>query len=133
MKKSLRTSVIATRDILSIEERYQKSELIKKRLLDLKEFREALSILFYVATKSEVQTEDMIRQAIKQGKRVLVPVTDSKNKRLFISELHDFDLELVKGAYDILEPAKTYQRLVPLDEVEMIIVPGWYLICMVTG
>jgi len=124
MKKSLRTSVLAMRDMLGIEERCQKSTLIKEMLFGLNEFHSSSNILFYVATKSEVQTEDMIRQAIKQGKRALVPITDAENKRLLISELHDFDLELEKGAYGILEPTKIYQRLVPLDEVEMIIVPG---------
>jgi len=110
--------------MLGIEERCQKSTLIKEMLFGLNEFHSSSNILFYVATKSEVQTEDMIRQAIKQGKRALVPITDAENKRLLISELHDFDLELEKGAYGILEPTKIYQRLVPLDEVEIIIVPG---------
>lgn len=124
MKKSLRTSVLAKRDRLSIKERCQRSGLIKEKLFGLNEFHSSSNIMFYIATKSEVQTEDMIKEAIKQGKMVLVPVTDSKNKKLFISELHDFDLELVSGAYGILEPAKIYQRLVSLDEVEMIVVPG---------
>ncbi len=124
MKKSLRTSILARRNTLSHEERYQKSMLITRKLFDLEEFHKLSSILFYVAARSEVQTEDMIKQAIKQGKRVLVPITDTENKRLFISELHDFDIELAKGAYGIMEPMEIYQRFVSLSEVEMIIVPG---------
>lgn len=124
MKKTLRTSILAKRDILSLEERCQKSISIAEKLFDLEEFHKSSSILFYVAARSEVQTEDLIRQAIKQGKRVLVPVTDVENKRLLVSELHDFDLELGKGAYGIMEPVEIYRRFVPLSEVEMIIVPG---------
>jgi 5-formyltetrahydrofolate cyclo-ligase len=124
MKKSLRTSILYIRNALSLEERYQKSMLIAEKLFGLEEFHKSSSILFYVAARSEVQTEEMIKQAIKQGKRVFVPITDTVNKRLLVSELHDFDTELAKGAYSIMEPKKIYQRLVPLSEVEMIIVPG---------
>ncbi|MBU0700809.1 5-formyltetrahydrofolate cyclo-ligase [bacterium] len=124
MKKHLRASILSIRNTLSPEERCLKSELIAKRLFDLEEFHKSSNILFYVAARSEVQTEGMIRQAIKQGKRVLVPVTDTENKRLFASELHDFDIELAPGAYGIMEPIEIYQRFVALDEVEMIIVPG---------
>ncbi|MBI4777353.1 5-formyltetrahydrofolate cyclo-ligase [Candidatus Desantisbacteria bacterium] len=124
MKKSLRTSILSIRNALSHEERCQKSMLIAEKLFCLEKFHESSSILFYVATRSEVQTEGMIKQAIQQGKRVFVPVTDIGNKRLLVSELHDFDIELAKGAYGILEPMEIYQRFVPLSEVETIIVPG---------
>ncbi|MEK7275570.1 MAG: 5-formyltetrahydrofolate cyclo-ligase [Candidatus Desantisbacteria bacterium] len=124
MKKSLRNSILSIRNTLSPEERCQKSGLIAKNLFGLEEFNKLSSILFYVAARSEVQTEGIIRQAIKQGKRVFLPVTDIENKRLLISELHDFDIELAKGGYGIMEPMEIYQRFVSLSEVEMIIVPG---------
>ncbi|MDI6781315.1 MAG: 5-formyltetrahydrofolate cyclo-ligase [bacterium] len=124
MKKSLRTSILSIRNTLNPEERMKKSRLIAGKLFGLEEFHKSSSILFYVAARSEVQTEGMIKQAIKQGKRVFVPVADIENKRLFVSELYDFDVELVKGAYGIMEPMRIYQRFVPLSEVEMVIVPG---------
>jgi 5-formyltetrahydrofolate cyclo-ligase len=124
MKNILRDTILSRRNSIPEEQRKEKSVLIKEQLFNLEEYHKANNILFYVSTKSEVLTEDMIKESINKGKKVFVPITDITTKQLIISELHDFDTELAPSTYGILEPKKIYHRIVSIDNIDMVIVPG---------
>ncbi|MCK4902927.1 MAG: hypothetical protein KAS76_06155, partial [Thermoplasmatales archaeon] len=49
MKNSLRRYLIKNRKKISKNEVLEKSELIKNRLFEMKDFQQALTILFYVS------------------------------------------------------------------------------------
>lgn len=123
-KETIRKRILSLRDSQTEEEMRSKSELILKRLFNLPEFKKAKTILFYVAIRSEVRTEQMIKQALKQGERVVVPISDVKERKLILSELKDFDGELELGTFNILEPKKEFFRPVSPEEIDLIIVPG---------
>jgi 5-formyltetrahydrofolate cyclo-ligase len=123
-KKSVRERLKSFRLSLSEKEVSAKSSQIQKLLFSLPEFQRAKTICFYVAKGNEVQTECMIKESIKQGKHVLVPITDKKSGRLVLSELSDYDAELEPGAFGVLEPKPACRRIVPATQVELIIVPG---------
>ncbi len=55
-------------------QRLRKSRLIKEKLFRLAEFKKAEYVMFYIATDKEVQTDFMIAEARKIGKKVVVPV-----------------------------------------------------------
>jgi len=122
-KEEIRKRILSLRDSQTEEEMRSKSELIQKRLFNLPEFKKAKTIMFYVAMGSEVRTEQMIKQALKQGKRVVVPISDVKKRKLILSELKDFD-ELKPGTFNILEPKKEFIRPVSAEEIDLVIVPG---------
>lgn len=124
MKDWLRKELLSKRDGLSEEEIEAKSEMIKKRLFGLKEFKEARFIFFYAAFRNEVRTENMIKEALQSGKRVALPVVSKKRDRLLISELKDYDKELAPGFYNIPEQKEKYQRLKLLNEIDLVILPG---------
>jgi 5-formyltetrahydrofolate cyclo-ligase len=111
---------------LSRDEVLRKSALIKKSLFGLPEFARARTIAFYVAKKSnnEVETEEMIRESLAVGKRVLVPVVDKASGKILFHELQDYDSELSPGAYGIPEPKPACRRIVRASESEVVIVPG---------
>lgn len=123
-KENIRKKILSLRESLTEEEMKLKSELIQKRLFNLPEFKKAKTILFYVSTRNEVKTERMIKSALKQGKRVVIPLSDMKERKLILSELKDFDNELEGGTFNILEPKKEFFRLVSPEEIDFIIVPG---------
>ena len=79
MKNSLRRYLIKNRKKISKNEVLEKSELIKNRLFEMKDFQQALTILFYVSYDNEVYTRDMIKESIKLGKNVIVPKSDKEN------------------------------------------------------
>ncbi len=122
-KKSLRNKILAKRSELSEEAIREKSRRIRKRLLELAEFKRAEIVMFYVAKDKEVRTEGMIRESLKMGKRVAVPLSKVEERDLIPLLLTDYG-ELVPGAYGILEPGEEYRRPVPRENIGLIIVPG---------
>jgi len=66
----------------------------------------------------------MIKDAIKQGKRVAVPVIRKESREMIPSLLHDFDTELKSGPYGVRHPKEEYIRPIPLDTIDLVIVPG---------
>lgn len=79
--------------------------------------------MFYVAKGNEVRTENMIKESIRMGKKVAVPVM-MKERTLSPSLLTDYDTELMPKDFKILEPKEEYLRLMPPEEIEVVIVPG---------
>jgi len=121
MKNSLCGDLIENRKKISKSEVLEKSELIKNRLFEMKDFQQALTILFYVSYDNEVYTHDMIKESIKLGKNVIVPKSDKENRKLILSKLNNWE-DLVKGAYGILEPKEIDP--ISIDKIDLIIVPG---------
>ena len=104
-KAVIRQVILQLRDALDPQERASHSLLIKEALFKLPQFLAARTVMFYVSFRSEVETHDMIREALASGKTVVVPVTDMKNKRLALSRLEDFDKDLAPGIWGIPEPS----------------------------
>lgn len=122
-KKRLRKEILAKRNRLSEETVAEKSRKIKETLFELPGFKQAKTVMFYVAKDKEVRTEEMIRESLKMGKRVAVPISKAEERDLVPSLLIDYG-ELVPGTYGILEPREEGHRPVPLENIELIVVPG---------
>ncbi|HID28925.1 MAG TPA: 5-formyltetrahydrofolate cyclo-ligase [Desulfobacterales bacterium] len=125
-KKIIREKFKSLRMHLSQEEVLSKSNSIKKLFFKLPEFEKAETIAFYVAKRAsrEVETEAMIKESLKMGKRVLVPVVNKLARKILFSELRDYDSELAPGAFDILEPKPSCRRPVPAHESDLVLIPG---------
>jgi len=123
-KEKTRKQILLQLRSQNIEGRTAKSEEIKRRLFNDKDFQAAETIMFYVSKDYEVDTRRMIGEALALGKRVVVPVTDRVNKDLILSEINNPEAELQKGAFGIDEPKKECIRTVSVKDIDMIIVPG---------
>lgn len=123
MKEKLRKIMMKKRNNLSKSEVLEKSNRIKKRLFEMSNFKKVHTVLFYISYDNEVYTHDMIKESLSNGKHVIVPLTDKKNRRLILSELNNWD-ELAPGAYNILEPKREHVHEVAVDTVDLILVPG---------
>ena len=124
-KETLREEIKNNREKLSREEVEEKSKSIKEKLFSLPEFQSASTVAFYAALKksNEVETEEMIKDALNLGKRVLVPITDLVENKIVLSEIKRFD-DLAPGAFDILEPVAELRKILPYEAVRFAIVPG---------
>jgi 5-formyltetrahydrofolate cyclo-ligase len=120
LKKEIRKKVLAERDRMPPSQRSAKSREIEGRLFSLPEFKSARAILFFASFRSEVETVTMIRRALGDGKRVILPKVKGKELELF--EIGNFDKEVSPGAWGILEPCEIAP--VKRDELDIIIVPG---------
>ncbi len=123
-KNFLRRRILKRLNEQSAYERARKSLEIKKGLFALEEFKSAKTVMFYVSKDGEVDTIQMIKDTLRMGKRVAVPVTKVEKKELIASQILDLEKELTRGPYGILEPKSGYVRPVPIEKIDLIVVPG---------
>src|SRR4030067_1888749 len=124
LKKEIRHQVLSRRDSLSTDERINLSRKICNNLLSLEEFKKAKTVHFFLTTRSEVITEEAVRRSMLLGKDVVVPVMDKKHKCIVLSKLSDYDNELMIMHHGLHEPKPEFIRLVNLDEVDLMVLPG---------
>ena len=80
--------------------------------------------MFYISKDGEVDTIQMIKDDLRMGKKVVVPMTLVKEKKIIPSELKDYKKELSKGPYGIYQPKKPFMRKVLLKDIDLVVVPG---------
>lgn len=78
----------------------------------------------YVSIDKEIFTHDFIKKSIKDGKNIYIPVTKPRTKKLVLSHLIDFDNDLEKGHWGLLEPKKGTFRPHCHEILDLILVPG---------
>ena len=119
-RSRIRRRILKLRNSLSPEERREKSKQIKEKLFTLFAFKTAKAVLLYAAKGSEVETKEMIEEALSSGKKVGLPIVSEKD--LLFSQILEFK-ELSPSVFGILEPKKRYRPL-PLERIDLVIVPG---------
>lgn len=124
LKDLIRKDIAKRLRDLTKEERRKKSLRIKEKLFRSCEFKNAKTIVFFVSREDEVDTQDMIRQAVKMGKKVGVPLVQEGKRELLMSQTVDIDKELVRGPYLIYQPDKNFIRPIKVRDLDLIIVPG---------
>ncbi len=124
LKDSFRKEIKEKLDRQNNKQRLQKSFLIKKKFFELAEFKRAKQVMFYLATKEEVQTHLMIEEALKIGKKISVPVILKGENRIIASQIEDSKTDLVPGPYGILRPRDECIREVPPEKINLVVVPG---------
>jgi len=119
-KREIRSKIFLKLKTQKEEDRKKKSSIIKDKLFRLSVFKRAKRVMFYLSFDGEVNTQEMIKEAIKLGKIVAVPVCRGtrimKACRLFPRT------RLIKGRYGVKEPA--IKRFVKLEDLDLVIVPG---------
>lgn len=123
-KRQLRAQMLAFRNSRPASELDCLSSEIELRLLELPAVRNSRTLSAYLHVGSEVRTKGIVKWALSNGRRVIVPITDRANKRLIFSELKAPDLELGKGNYGVPEPKPEFRRSVPLEQADVVLVPG---------
>ncbi len=122
-KSKIRSLFESQRRSLSGESVDSQSSKIISHLKNLPEYQGAKTVHCYVAWRNEVNTNQLIKDTLQTGRRVIVPVIDLSSHILLHSEIKGFD-ELKKGTFGILEPPKDRFRKVKISEFDLVIVPG---------
>lgn len=122
-KKILRQTTLLKRDTIPENIKEEKDTAIRQRIIRLPEFTDAKAIFFYASFRSEVDTIEMIKISLSHGKQAILPKVDKENKKLKLYEIKNTN-ELVKGYMGILEPSVSEERLIGLDDIDLVIIPG---------
>ena len=124
MKHKIRAHIKEKHGIYSGLEKSRKSGIIRGKLFKEEAFKKAKLVMFYVSLKDEVNTLGMIDEALKDGKRVCVPVILKEAKRLIAGEIMDRKEDLERQHFGIYQPKEGRVKEVPLEDIDLVIVPG---------
>ncbi|MBW1758786.1 MAG: 5-formyltetrahydrofolate cyclo-ligase [Deltaproteobacteria bacterium] len=123
-KLEIRKNIETIINKLSDVEIAKKREIIRNRLFEFANFVEAKIALLYIARGIEVDTMKVIKKCCEKNKVVVIPVfgTDKYKVNLFKVDHPDTDLKL--GLNGILEPDANRCKIVPIDCIDIAIIPG---------
>lgn len=122
-KKSIRLEILDKRGKLGKEDHKTNSDKIIQKIYDSPFYKNASTIMTFISFGDEVDTHEFIKTSIKNGKKIVVPITVPEKKELKLSQVKDFS-ELEIGHYNILTPKEEFLRFVDPKDVDLIIVPG---------
>ena len=94
---------------------------ITNRVLALASWQEAGTLLLYYPLADEVDVRPLIKDAYKNGKKVLLPVVKGDELEL---HLYEGESSLREGAFGIMEPTGALFAPENYDEIELAIIPG---------
>ena len=116
-KQEIRKEVSRRIAELTEEEKLRASNKIRDLLIVLKEFIRAKIVMVYLAKEDEVDTTPIIKEAQKQGKKIVVPVVEGDDIR--VCELTN---ELAIGPFGVMQPLD--KKEVSPQDLDLVIVPG---------
>ena len=120
MKAELRKKIFQEMKTLSQEQKQAMDQVLTERFLQHPFYQEAKTIATYLSFPHEFQTQELIEQALKDGKKVLIPKTYPKGRMEFVVYNPQ---QLVKTSFGLLEPKGDLEVVDP-SQIDLIHVPG---------
>ena len=120
MKVELRKKILQEMKALSQEQKQAMDRALTERFLKHPFYQEAKVIATYLSFPHEFQTQGLIKQALKEGKKVLIPKTYPKGRMEFV--VYD-PQQLAKTSFGLLEPQGDLEVVEP-SQIDLIHVPG---------
>ena len=120
MKSELRKQVLQEMKANPREQKQFIDQALTERLLQHPFYQEAKIIATYLSFPHEFQTQELIEQALKDGKKVLIPKTYPKGRMEFVVY---HPQQLVKTSFGLLEPQGDLEVVDP-SQIDLIHVPG---------
>ena len=120
MKSELRKQVLHEMKAISQEQKPAIDQALTERLLHHPFYQEAKVIATYLSFPHEIQTQELIEQVLKDGKKVLIPKTYPKGRMEFVVYNPQ---QLVKTSFGLLEPQGELE-VVEASQIDLIHVPG---------
>ena len=120
MKSKLRKQVLQEMKAVPQKQKIAMDRALTERFLNHSFYQEAKAIATYLSFTHEFQTQELIDQALKDGKKVLIPKTYSKGRMEFV--VYD-PQQLKKTSFGLLEPQGDLEVMDP-SQIDLIHVPG---------
>ncbi|AFC95665.1 5-formyltetrahydrofolate cyclo-ligase [Streptococcus pneumoniae] len=120
MKAELRKKILQEMKAIPREQKQAMDQALTDQFLKHPFYQEAKVIATYLSFPHEFQTQGLIEQALKDGKRVLIPKTYPKGRMDFV--VYD-PQQLVKTSFGLLEPQGDLE-VVDASQIDLIHVPG---------
>lgn len=120
-KTELRKRLKAERARLSVEQVALSSEQVSRHILACDAYRKAQCIMGYLAFGKELSVDAVLRAALAEGKKVVVPLVTSATEMVpvVLRNMEDFELDRY-GIRSVREPAE----LCEAQAIDLVLVPG---------
>jgi 5-formyltetrahydrofolate cyclo-ligase len=118
-RDELRRKALAQRDGIPTELHEARSHQANEHLRAWLDKSNARYIHCYISFRSELETRELIKSLLRQGRRIVVPVIEELDGRQFMihTEIHGLD-DLAQGHFGLSEPvARSTASLEGLDAV----------------
>ena len=123
-KQEIRNEISTFFDSLSREVLQENTRIIENRLFEFANFLESKIVMLYVNAKNEVATDSIVKRAYEFGKIVVLPTFNIAKSTMKPMKVDNLDKDLIVGPRKILEPNPAKCKAVPLDCIDIAIVPG---------
>ena len=120
MKSKLRKQVLQEMKAVPQKQKIAMDRALTERFLNHSFYQEAKVIATYLSFPHEFQTQELIEQALRDGKKVLIPKTHPKGRMEFV--VYD-PQQLKKTSFGLLEPQGDLE-VVDASQIDLIHVPG---------
>ncbi len=119
----IRKKILAERDKLPESLRANLSQKIRANLFAVDEFSLAKAPMLFCSFRSEVDTFPIISALLDQKRPVVLPVTDTRRKRLGCYLIESLN-QLKAGAFSIKEPDPLMCAEIDPGQIDIVVVPG---------
>lgn len=123
-KQSLRNEVAKKIDALSEKEVIEKTARVERRLLEFANFLEARIVMLYINSAYEVSTARIIETCLNFRKIVVLPAFKPEKRQMKLLKVDKLETDLKPGLSGIPEPDEELCKKVPIDRIDLAIIPG---------
>ncbi len=103
----------------------EKTRSIEKRLFEFANFIEAKTSLLYINSGYEVVTKDILKRCFDYNKTVVLPSFNVEMQKISLLKVDNIKTGLKRGANGILEPDTSKCKMVPIEFIDIAIIPGF--------
>jgi 5-formyltetrahydrofolate cyclo-ligase len=122
-KTGIRRRLLRARKSLPARQRQEKSRRILDRCRRLPTFGSAAIVCSFIGCGDEVDTSPLVRQLLREGRRVAVPSQRAGTDGPAFSELFRWQ-DLTPNSLGILEPDRESINLLPTASIPFFFIPG---------
>jgi 5-formyltetrahydrofolate cyclo-ligase len=123
-KSEIRKEISARLSALSKEALAAVNSRLTQQLFEFANFIEANIVLLYFQKENEVSTDAIIRKCHEYRKVVILPAFNIEKHTMKLMKVDKPETDLVKGPRGIPEPDPNRCKVVPIDVIDIAIVPG---------
>jgi len=123
-KDEIRNKIAKTLAELTESEIKEKTRKIEARLFEFANFLESNIVLLYINSTSEVSSLEIIKRCFKYNKIVILPAFNTARYDMKLMKIDNIDKDLTLGPRGIMEPDSRRCNVVPIECVDIAIIPG---------
>jgi 5-formyltetrahydrofolate cyclo-ligase len=123
-KQAIRNEMASFLKSLPKDVREANTRIIENRLFEFANFLESKIVMLYVNAENEVATDTIIKRAYDFNKIVVLPAFDTAKSKMKLMKVDNPTRDMIDGPRGILEPDPAKCKPVPLDCIDIAIVPG---------